>query len=81
MLDRRHVGVLRRGRARDRDQRFAGRVRDQMQMEIMPVLAMDESWDTLWIAGEEATAFRPVQAAAGDCKLNLHPHCWRAGRR
>ena len=37
MLDRRHIGVLRRRRARDRDQRFAGGVGNQMQMEIAGV--------------------------------------------
>ena len=40
MLDRRHIGVLRRGRARDRDQRFAGRVGDQMQMKVAGVSAI-----------------------------------------
>ena len=34
MLDRHDLGVLRRGRPRDRDQRLAGRIGDQMQMEI-----------------------------------------------
>ena len=35
VLDRRHRGILRRRRARDRDQGLAGRVGDQMQMEII----------------------------------------------
>ena len=34
MLDRRHLGVLRRRRASDRDQSLTGRIRDEMQMEI-----------------------------------------------
>ena len=34
VLDRRHAGVLGRGRARDRDQGLAGGVRDEMQMEV-----------------------------------------------
>ena len=34
VLDRRHLGVLRGRRARDRGQRLAGRVGHQMQMEI-----------------------------------------------
>ena len=42
VLDRRDIGVLRRRRARDRDQRLAGRVGDQMQMEV--VACCDEAW-------------------------------------
>src|SRR4051794_1529188 len=34
MLDRRHRGILRRRRARDGEQCLAGRVGDEMQMEI-----------------------------------------------
>ena len=38
VLDRRDGGILRRGRARDRDQRLAGRVRDEMQMKEIAAL-------------------------------------------
>ena len=37
MLDRRDIGVLRRGGARDRDQSFTGGVGNQMEMEIAGV--------------------------------------------
>ena len=37
MFDRRYIGILRRSSARDRDQRFAGRVGNEMEMEITGV--------------------------------------------
>ena len=58
MLDRRHIGVLRRGRARDRDQGFAGRVGHQMEMEIAGVGHLYEDRRDMWISWEEATAWR-----------------------
>ena len=74
MLDRRHVGVLRRGRARHRDQRFAGRVGHQMEMEIAGVGHLYKRPDELWTAREKATALRPVQAGRTAKPFNIRPH-------
>jgi hypothetical protein len=74
------IGELRRSRPRDGDQRFAGRIGDQMQVKVVAG-AMRHSQETtekettgktpdgLWIAGEEATASGRAQASGGTgCK-------------
>src|SRR5205823_9642780 len=67
MFDRRHGGILRRRRARDRDQRLAGRVRDEMKVK-KTAGAMRHSFGTeLWTAGEKAMALGPRQAAPDRC--------------
>ena len=74
VLDRRDIGVLRRRRARDRDQRLAGRVGNQVQMKITAgalghCLRPWINAGYLWNAGEEATPSGRVQASAGTgCK-------------
>ena len=58
VLDRHHFGVLRRGRARDRDQRLAGRIGNQMQMKIARRVAasMTDRLYNLSMTGEKAMA-------------------------
>jgi hypothetical protein len=65
MLHRQHLGVLRRRRARDRRQRLAGGVRDEMQVKVAtgsighrPGTACERRGDF----GEKAMPWRPTQA-------------------
>src|SRR5262249_43161755 len=63
MLDRRNRGVLRGRRTGDGDQRFAGRVGDEMKVKIASCAARHgKRGRTMWIAGEEATAGPVTQA-------------------
>ena len=72
MLDRRHIGVLRGRRARDRDQRFAGRVGNQMQMEITGIgHCMAAGWRVdCW--GEGHGFSRRASSGRGELLNSIH---------
>ena len=62
MLDRRHIGILRRGRARDRDQGFTGRIGNQMEMEITGVGHLYSGGTACGQDGRRPRLYPPMQA-------------------
>src|SRR5262249_29972557 len=63
MLDRRNSGVLRGCRTGDSNQRFSGRVGDEMKVKIASSAARHgKRGRTMWIDGEEATVGPVTQA-------------------
>ena len=79
VLDRRDLGVLRGRRARDRDQRLAGRVGDEVEVEVAAgALRHDNGGTTCELPGEEAMGRARVQARNRPAGADF-PHCRHRG--
>ena len=69
MLDRRHIGILRGSRARDRDQRLAGRIRNEMKMEIAGLAMSHRHGTDVETWGEGHVFWRSASQSGRWCAL------------
>src|SRR5205085_12570864 len=79
VLERSYIGVLGGGRPSNGDQGLAGRVRHEVEVEIIyGTVRHAKPGISLWIAGEEATLAASVQAARRPMRQELGSGVHRA---
>ena len=72
MLDRRNIRVLRRSRTRDGNQRFAGRVRHEMQMEIAGVRHLYKDRASCELHGRRPRLYGPCKRRGPNRSISVH---------